>query len=64
MFSEIHKTFAEIHKIFSVLIKSFSKNAQNLSSKNTPNVFLNTRNLSIIMHKMFPELHQRQNNFL
>ena len=34
------------------------KNAKNLSSKNVPNVFLNTQNASLIMHKMFPELHQ------
>ena len=34
------------------------KNARNLSWKNIPNVFLNTQNLSLIMHQMFPELHQ------
>ena len=34
------------------------KNARNLSWKNVPNVFLNTQNLSLIIHQMFPELHQ------
>ena len=50
--------FPEIRKIFSVIQNFFSKNAQNHYSKNASNVFLNSQNLSLIMRKMFPELHQ------
>ena len=50
--------FAEIRKIFSVIQNVFSKNAPNHYLKNAPNVFLNSQNLSLIIRKMFPELHQ------